>query len=45
MIAREWNKLREDIIFQAINDKLIPQMELETKQRLLAAAKEVALDR
>eukprot|EP00983_Pelagomonas_calceolata_P116034 1160261-Pelagomonas_calceolata.AAC.22 len=44
-VAQEWNELRSHIINEVIRNKLLPHLEHETKQRLAAAAKEVALDK
>ena len=44
-IAKEWNTFRAEMFREAVVLHLIPAFEREHKQRLLAEAKEVALER
>lgn len=43
--AREWNVLRADVVLEVVRNRLLPAMEAEARQRLVAAAKDVAADR
>jgi len=45
LIAQEWNELRLEIIEDVVRRKLMPVMEQEARQRLLATGKDVALDK
>ena len=43
-VARAWNEFRYEILRAAITQHLFPIFEREVKQRLLAEAKEVAMN-
>lgn len=39
----EWNKLRNEILKQAIDEMLVPELEAELKQHLLDEAKQATI--
>ncbi|KAL6748791.1 hypothetical protein V8C86DRAFT_3146273 [Haematococcus lacustris] len=42
--SKAWNEFRSEVVEDCIRVRLLPQLAAETRQRMLSAAKEVALD-